>query len=132
MSASRRATSCGSLETSQRLALHERAVATTEASPHPGRRLLDAALAGGAQASGRPLGGIAPGLRCDLVELDDQHPSLLGRTRDSLLDAWVFSGQANPIRTVVVGAKRLVEGGRHIARLDIGEAFAGTMRRLLA
>jgi formimidoylglutamate deiminase len=120
------------LETSQRLALHERAVATTEASPHPGRRLLDAALAGGAQASGRPLGGIAPGLRCDLVELDDLHPSLLGRTKDSLLDAWVFSGQANPIRTVVVGAKRLVEGGRHIARLDIGEAFAGTMRRLLA
>ena len=61
-----------------------------------------------------------------------EHPSLLGRTRDSLLDAWVFSGQANPIRTVVVGAKRVVEGGRHIARLDIGEAFAGTMRRLLA
>ena len=54
-----------------------------------------------------------------------EHPSLLGRTGDSLLDAWVFSGQANPIRTVVVGAKRVVEAGRHVARLDIGEAFAG-------
>jgi formimidoylglutamate deiminase len=120
------------LETSQRLALHERAVATTEAAPHPGRLLLDAALAGGAQASGRPLGGIAPGLRCDLVELDAEHPSLLGRSGDSLLDAWVFSGQANPVRTVVVGAKRVVEAGRHVARLDIGEAFATSMRRLLA
>lgn len=120
------------LETSQRLALHERAVATAEAAPHPGRLLLEAALAGGAQASGRPLGGIAPGRRCDLVELDDQHPSLLGRSGDSLLDAWVFSGQANPVRTVVAGSKRVVEGGRHVARLDIGEAFAGTMRRLLA
>ncbi|TDH61450.1 formimidoylglutamate deiminase [Dankookia rubra] len=120
------------LECSQRLALHERAVATSEAAPHPGRLLLEAALAGGAQASGRPLGGIAPGLRCDLVELDDEHPSLLGRTGDSLLDAWVFSGQANPVRTVVVGAKRVVEAGRHVARLETGEAFARSMRRLPA
>ena len=120
------------LECSQRLALQERAVATTEASPHPGRLLVEAALAGGAQASGRPLGGIAPGLRCDLVELDADHPSLLGRTEDSLLDAWVFSGQANPLRTTVVGARRVVEAGRHVARLEIGEAFARTMRRLLA
>ena len=119
------------LETSQRLALQERAVATTQAMPHPGRLLLDAALAGGAQASGRPLGGIAPGRRCDLVELDDQHPSLLSGSGDSLLDAWVFAGQANPVRTVVVGAKRVVEAGRHVARLEIGEAFAGSMRRML-
>ncbi|TCZ66561.1 formimidoylglutamate deiminase [Roseicella aquatilis] len=120
------------LETSQRLALRERAVATSEAAPHPGRLLLEAALAGGAQASGRPLGGIAPGLRCDLVELDALHPSLLGRSGDGLLDAWVFSGQANPVRTVVVGGRRVVEAGQHIARLEIGEAFAGTMRRWMA
>jgi formimidoylglutamate deiminase len=119
------------LETSQRLMLRERAVATAEASPHPGRLLLDAALAGGAQASGRKIGAIAPGMRCDLVELDDLHPSLLGRSGDGLLDAWVFSGQANPVRTVVVGGKRVVEAGRHVARLEVGEAFAGRMRRLL-
>ncbi|WP_158292369.1 formimidoylglutamate deiminase [Paracraurococcus ruber] len=119
------------LETSQRLALWERAVATTATAPHPGRRLLDAALAGGAQASGRAIGAIAPGRRCDLVELDDGHPSLLGRSGDSLLDAWVFAGQANPVRTAIVGGKRVVEGGRHVARLTIGEAFAGAMRRLL-
>ena len=87
-------------------------------------------------AAPRPAGGRSaasrPGLRCDLVELDAEHPSLLGRSGDSLLDAWVFSGQANPVRTVVVGAKRVVEAGRHVARLDIGEAFAKSMRRLLA
>ena len=120
------------LETSQRLALHERAVATTEAAPHPGRLLLDAALAGGAQASGRPLGGIAPGLRCDLVELDAGHPSLLGRWGMACWMPGCFSGQANPVRTVVVGGRRVVEAGRHVARLDIGEAFARAMRRLLA
>ncbi|MCB4824599.1 formimidoylglutamate deiminase [Roseicella aerolata] len=117
------------LETSQRLSLRERAVATSEVLPHPGRLLLQAALAGGAQASGRPIGAIAPGMRCDLVELDDHHPSLIGRTGDSLLDAWVFAGQANPVRTVIAGGKRVVEGGRHIARLETADAFAGTMRR---
>jgi len=120
------------LETSQRLALHARAVATDAARPHPGRALLDAALAGGAQASGRRLGAIAPGTRCDLVELDPEHPTLLGHEGDALLDAWVFSGQANPVRTVICGGRTMVEAGRHVARPEIGEAFARTMRRLLA
>jgi len=119
------------LETSQRLALRERAVATSEVLPHPGRLLLEAALAGGVQASGRPLGAIAPGMRCDLVELDSEHPSLIGHDGDTLLDAWVFNGQGNPVRTVICGGRRVVEAGRHIARLEIGEEFALTMRRLL-
>lgn len=120
------------LETSQRLRLHARAVATDPARPHPGRALLDAALAGGAQASGRPIGAIAPGLRCDLVELDTEHPALVGRQGDALLDAWVFGGNANPVRTVVVGGQALVEAGRHIHGLEIAERFAATMRRLQA
>jgi len=120
------------LETGQRLLLQSRAVAATGAAPHPGRRLLDGALAGGAQASGRALGAIAAGLRCDLVELDGEHPSLIGHSGDRLLDAWVFAGQANPIRTVIAGGRRVVEAGRHVAGRAIGEAFARVMRRLLA
>ncbi|WP_188899602.1 formimidoylglutamate deiminase [Caldovatus sediminis] len=120
------------LETSQRLALQARAVAADAARPHPGRALLEAALAGGAQASGRGLGAIAPGLRCDLVELDPEHPALVGREGDALLDAWVFAGQGNPVRTVVCGGRAVVEAGRHVARLEIGEAFARAMRRLWA
>jgi formimidoylglutamate deiminase len=119
------------LETSQRLALHQRAVATSEARPHPGRLLLDAALAGGAQASGRTIGAVAPGARCDLVELDDTHPALIGRAGDALLDAWVFNGNANPVRTVICGGQAVVEAGRHVARLEIGEKFSQAMRRLL-
>jgi len=120
------------LETSQRLRDGARAVATAEANPHPGRTLLDAALAGGAGASGRPIGAIAPGLRCDLVELDDTHPLLLGRAGDALLDAWVFSGQGNPVRTVVCGGRAVVEAGRHIHAMTIRDGFAAAMRRLTA
>jgi formimidoylglutamate deiminase len=64
--------------------------------------------------------------------LDHDHPSLVGRSGDSLLDAWVFSGQANPVRTVVVGGRRVVEAGRHVRGRAIGEDFAQAMRRLLA
>ena len=120
------------IETSQRLALQARAVAATEAMPHPGRLLLDAALAGGAQASGRPIGAIAPGMRCDLVELDPETPGLVGRRGDALLDAWIFGPGGDAVRTVVVGGRRVVEAGRHLARLDIAEAYARTMRKLLA
>ena len=120
------------LETSQRLMLGERAVATSEVMPHPGRLLLEAALAGGAQAAGRALGAVAPGMRCDLIELDPDHPSLVGREGDRLLDAWVFSGQGNPVRTVICGGRRVVAEGRHLAGPAIREAFGRTMRRLLA
>jgi formimidoylglutamate deiminase len=101
-------------------------------SPHPGRTLLDAALAGGAQVSARKIGAISPGHRADLVELDDTNPILYGRAQDSLLDAWIFSGQHSPIRTVVCGGKPVVEAGRHIHAMTIRDAFRAAMRRLLA
>ncbi|MGG5809572.1 formimidoylglutamate deiminase [Falsiroseomonas sp. CW058] len=120
------------LETSQRLRDHARAVATAEQNPHPGRTLLDAALAGGAQASGRPIGAIAPGMRADLVELDDTHPNLVGRGGDALLDAWVFGGQGSAVRTVACGGRVVVEAGRHVRSMAIRDAFGTAMRGLLA
>jgi formimidoylglutamate deiminase len=120
------------LETSQRLRDHARAVATGDANPHPGRTLWDAALAGGAQASGRRIGAIAPGCRADFVEHDTEHPLLVGRQGDAVLDAWMFSGQANPVRSVVCGGRLVVEHGQHIHAPAIRTAFTTTMRRLLA
>jgi formimidoylglutamate deiminase len=120
------------METSQRLANNARSVVTDLARPHPGRNLLDAALQSGAQVSARPIGGIAPGLRCDLVELDTAHPALTGVGENTLLDSWVFSGQGNPIRTVVVGGHPVVAEGRHIRRDEIATRFRAAMERLTA
>ena len=120
------------LETSQRLRDHARAVATGADNPHPGRTLLDGALAGGAQASGRKLGALAVGMRADWVELDDQHPLLMERAGDALLDAWVFSGQGHAVKRVVCGGRVVVEDGRHVQAPAIRTEFARAMRRLLA
>ena len=120
------------LEFSQRLRSLSRSVAADGASPHPGRALLDAVLRGGARAAGAPLGAIAPGTRCDLVELDDAHPTLVPHEGDALLDAWVFSGQSSPVRTTVVAGEVLVRDGRHRARDAVAARFRAAMRRLAA
>ncbi|RKK06125.1 formimidoylglutamate deiminase [Pseudoroseomonas wenyumeiae] len=120
------------LETSQRLARHVRSVATDATRPHPGRNLLEAALAGGAQVSARPIGTIATGQRCDLVELNPDHPALAGLAGDTLLDAWVFNGQGNPVRSVIVGGHEVVREGQHIRRDKILARFRTTMAALSA
>lgn len=86
------------------------------------RNLYQQALAGGAQALGR---GAA-----DLVVLDTDHPALVGRSGEGLLDAWLFSGNSTPVRDVMVGGKWVVRGGKHHAQQTIAQAFSRTMRRL--
>jgi formimidoylglutamate deiminase len=118
------------LELSQRLRNGVRAVATDDATPSPGRVLLDAVLAGGAQASGRRVGAIAPGLRADLLVLDGHHPTLAGRGGDALLDSWIFSGQDNPIRHVLCGGRWVVREGEHVRAERIVPRFRAAMQEL--
>ncbi len=91
--------------------------------PSVGARLYDLALAGGAQAMGRPIGRLAPGQRADLLVLDAEAPALFGREDDLLVDALVFSGNDNPIRDVMVGGRWLVEAGRHVNEAAIAARY---------
>ncbi len=117
------------LEYGQRL-VHGRRNVLGGPNRSTGRRLLEMALAGGSQALGRPIGRIAEGFRADLVVLDREHPSLLGRTMDGVLDSWIFSGNSNPVRDVMVGGEWVVREGRHPGRDPIRKAFATKMMRL--
>ena len=107
-----------------------RLVAASAAEPHCGARLWRAALAGGAQALGRRIGKLAPGCRADLIRLDADHPLLYGQTGDLLLDALVFSGNANPVRDVMVGGRWRVKDGRHLDRERIATAYRRTVSKL--
>lgn len=120
------------LETSQRLKLEARAVATSEAVPHPGRALFERALAGGARAAGAPVGGLAPGLRCDWVELDANHPDLIGLAGDAALDAWLFGPGRAVVKSVAVAGRVMVEAGRHIHAPAIQAGFAAAMKEIWA
>ncbi|HYM48359.1 MAG TPA: amidohydrolase family protein, partial [Burkholderiaceae bacterium] len=116
------------LEYGQRLKLRQRNVMADSGSV--GEALYRHALRGGAQASGRPIGGLEVGQRADLVVLDPHHPSLIGRDRDAWLDAYVFCGHGSPVRDVMVGGEWVIRDGRHAREEDIARRYAGALREL--
>src|SRR3546814_662820 len=85
------------LEYDQRLASGSRNVASGFPHGSTARSLYEAALAGGAQAMGVRSGALAVGCRADVVVLDPDHPVLAGRSGDTLLDSWLFSGNRSPV-----------------------------------
>ena len=101
------------LEYSQRLRDHGRAMLAT-AERSTGRRLFEAAVAGGAQAAGRGTGGIAVGNWADLVALDGGAVDLAGRSGDTILDSFVFAGDDRLVRDVWSAGRHMVRGGRHV------------------
>jgi formiminoglutamate deiminase len=117
------------LEYAQRLATRTRnVIATTSAST--GRTLFDGALAGGARALGRPSGGIAPGAPADIVALDGDHPAMIDRTGDAILDAWIFVAGKEAVRRVWVNGRTVVDGGRHLRKDAAVKAFRDSIRRV--
>jgi formimidoylglutamate deiminase len=118
------------LEYSQRLKARARNVMTVTEGESTGRSLYTRALAGGAQALGRPIGALAPGHRADIVVLDADHPDLAGASGDMVLDVLVFSAGRGLIRTVIAGGKPVVREGRHLARDAIARKYRYTVSRL--
>lgn len=117
------------LDTSQRLRDHSRA-ALASADQSTGRRLWQAAVAGGATAAGRGRGGIAPGEWADLVALDLTHPDLEGLRADTILDAFAFAGDSRMVAEVWSAGRHVVQSGRHIAREAITESYRRAVRPL--
>jgi formiminoglutamate deiminase len=120
------------LEYGQRLKHRQRNVLSGGAGRSTGRSLFDGALAGGARALAQPASGLTPGARADIVTLDVAHPSLAGRTRDAVIDGWIFAAGGAAIDCVWAGGDNVVEGGRHRLRQSARERFNASMRRLVA
>jgi cytosine/adenosine deaminase-related metal-dependent hydrolase len=97
-----------------------------------GRALFDAALTGGARALGVATAGLAEGCAADIVTLDGDHPALIDRDGDSILDAFIFGGGHRAIDCVWRYGKKVVSGGRHVARDRCRARFRAAMARLLA
>ncbi|MFZ1814802.1 MAG: formimidoylglutamate deiminase [Rhizobiaceae bacterium] len=117
------------LDHSQRLRDHSRAaLATPEHSS--GRRLFDAACAGGALVSGRNSGSVSKGRFADLLALDDGAVDLEGRQGDTLLDCFIFAGSDSMITDVWSAGRHMVSGGRHSHHDEITSAYRTVMKEL--
>jgi formimidoylglutamate deiminase len=111
-------------EYSQRLSARRRNVAATASQPHVATAMTLAAVAGGAQAAGRPVGGLAVGQSADFVVLDTSELGLAGPPA-AVLDAHVFARARRPgIDTVVARGRAVVSGGRHVLRERAAADFA--------
>lgn len=119
------------LEYGQRLKHRARNVLSGGAGRSTGRTLFDHALAGGARALAQPIAGLTPGARADIVTLDAAHPSLAGRTRDAVIDGWIFAAGSGAIDCVWAGGNKVVESGRHKLRQAARERFNASVRRLV-
>lgn len=78
------------LESSQRLHFQQRNVCATPAHPEVATNLYLAAMSGGAQASGRAIGGFSVGQQADFVALDTQHVALAGLPVEKMLSGHVM------------------------------------------
>jgi formimidoylglutamate deiminase len=117
------------LEYAQRL-FHRARNVMAVAGGSTGRALFDGALRGGAGALQADGGGLAPGAPANLVTLDAGHPGLAGCAGDDILDAWIFGPAKTAIDEVWVRGRRLVAGGRHRRRDEVGSRFRTVMEEL--
>jgi formimidoylglutamate deiminase len=119
------------LEYSQRLKHHGRNMLALAEDASTGETLYRAALAGGAQALGQPVGAIAPGCRADLVVLNLAHPTLASAGPRGWMDATLFNAGSTVIDQIYVAGKLLVANGRHAARARIAARYIKTMKKLM-
>ncbi|WP_295991254.1 formimidoylglutamate deiminase [Rugamonas sp.] len=118
------------LEYGQRLQHLRRNIAVSKEQRNVGDFLWQSALRGGAQASGRPLGALAVGKRADVIVLDDDHPNLYGAALDEVLGSFIFSGNDNLVRHVMVGGRWVVRDQQHVAQQAIAARFKQTLAEL--
>jgi formimidoylglutamate deiminase len=120
------------LEYGQRLAGQRRnvAVAVEAGQRDVGTYLWQNALLGGAQASGRRVGSLAPGRRADLLVLEGGHPNLDGLDAADVLGRFLFCGNDNLVRDVLVGGQWVVRNGRHLAQDAIAQRYKTALRQL--
>ena len=119
------------LEFFQRVTARKRNIAASGSSPSVGTNLWLEAAAGGAQALGRRMGAIAPGMRADLVVLDGKHLDLDGRRGDAIANALVFSGAKGLVRDVMVAGRWVVKERHHPKGATAGRAYKKAVAALV-
>ena len=119
------------LEYSQRLQTRQRNVLATAQQRHTAAAMTLAAVAGGAQASGRRVAGLAVGQQADWLVLDARHIALAGLSAADRLSAHVFaSHRTSAVQAVWVAGRQQVTAGRHRQHEPAAHAFVAA-RKLL-
>jgi len=118
------------LEYGQRLQTRHRNIAARHPGDSVGETLWRAALRGGAQASGVPIGELREGARADLIVLDESSPLLVARDERSVLDSFLFAGNTPLVRDVMCGGQWVVRDFLHRDEARIAARYRTVMQKL--
>lgn len=119
------------LEYGQRLTHRARNIIAQGPGRSTGADLHAGALVGGAAALGVE-SGIRTGLPADIVSLDLDHPALIHRQGDAILDSILFAAGRSAIDCVWRHGKKLVSKGRHHGRDGVVRDYRCVLERLIA
>ena len=120
------------LEYGQRLTSGHRNIAARAQGVSVGETLWRAALHGGAQASGLPVGELRIGARADLIVLDENSSLLAARDARSMLDSFLFAGNTPLVRDVMCGGEWVVRDFRHRDEERVAARYRATVSALAA
>jgi formimidoylglutamate deiminase len=118
------------LEYSQRLIAHQRNVLTSDPHWSTGRTLFEESFRAGSRSLGVTGGGLAGGHPADIVTLASDHPSIVSRTDNRLLDSWIFAARCGAVDSVWARGRKVVVGGRHVARDTFERRYRAVLERL--
>jgi formimidoylglutamate deiminase len=129
------------LEYSQRLAHRARNVLAAAEGRSTGRTLFEDALSGGARAlhsvrasnpTGPKTGVLKVGASADIVSLRADHPALVERRDDEILDSWIFAAGRAVVDCVWRAGAKVVINGRHHRRDELVTRYRRALKGLLA
>ena len=118
------------LEYGQRLKSRRRNIVVSEHEIHTGTYLYNLTLRGGAKASGFNNGALKVGKRADIIVLDGSSLLLVGTPDKNIIDRFIFSGNQNSVKHVMVVGKMVVSNYKHAAEESILSDFSAVMSRL--
>ncbi len=112
------------LEYGQRLRAQRRNIASSEALPSVGDTLLQGVWRSAAASTGFDV--------TDVIVLDADAPALIGATSSDIADRWLFAGNRNVVKEVIVAGRQVVGEGRHVKRDTVLADYRSAITRLLA
>lgn len=114
------------LEYGQRLIARQRNVTVTPELPSTGESLVVQAVGGGRQANGQGEQDE------DVVTLDQESLLLVGVAAADVHDRFVFAGNRNLVKDVIVGGVQVITDGKHAKGEEIASRYRHALRGLLA
>ncbi|MGX5202059.1 formimidoylglutamate deiminase [Aliikangiella sp. IMCC44632] len=120
------------LEYAQRLTLQQRAVLTSADCNSVGQNLYTKAAVNGASTLNQNVGALAVGKRADLIVLDQDHPSLVGKKQSFILDAAIFACSQLPVKHVMVAGQWVIENTQHPQQQQITQNYLDVVKKLIA